>query len=630
MDWPLVSFRRSVSIGMQEFVENVKWLYGMLSGNALITTCWSLGCLYVGAWLSHWSLYEKVLYNRRVALRIVPALVCVAALGTLHYYVALAVVLLAIVWSLVLPLPHEYVLLALYKKRMLDVDRCSILIVSTPALIQYYRIVRAKGTSYTKKLEADYDYWQSLKSLVLLPWEVRKYYLESLVVLHRIGAYNTLKEELEGVKSIAHDAYLYRLMQIDLAQDDFDYHRSLKLLKEVESIEEGNEQHLLNIYEGLIFQYSVTGEKENYQYYAKKSIELAENTKSMALNVLQNMMQYYDLIQDAKGADDLINKIRRLKFQELKTKLDYYDVIYHHYLVTANRHERIQLIEELMKSIDEMEASEDERIMSKIRMLRLYFENNYGWKEYSLSLFNQAEPLMAKSMDVAMTLMQVTKLLISQSMTVMGLSLDDKHLERLMKTILGGVACYEDELDKMIAETPDDFLYKKKSLLMMKADITFFKANVRFDMIDTADERLRYFERIIDLCNKNGQERELLHFMNVYVDDILCADRDMMAVRNHELPEWTKAKEAYKTKRQYYLNKAVAMMGEIDKVLAERNYDRSLNYYILYEAENYLKLGDMEHARFFFNEFKKYDVVIEYYPLATRQIYQRLMSKISN
>ena len=614
---------------MQEVVEDAKWLYSILSSNALITTCWSLGCLYVGAWLSHWSLYEKVLYNRRVALRIVPALVCLAALGNLHYYVALAVVLLAIVWTLVLPLPHEYVLLVLYGKRKMDIDRCSNWIVSTPALIRYYRIVREKETSYLKKLEADYDYWQSLKSLVLLPWEVRKYYLESLVVLHRIGAYNMLKEELEGVKSIAQDDYLYRLMQIDLAQDDFDYHRSLKLLKEVEAIEEGNEQHLLNIYEGLIFQYSVTGEKENYQYYAKKSIELAENIKSIALNVMQNMMQYYDSIHDAKGAENLINKIRTLKFQKLKTKLDYYDVIYHHYLATENRQERILLIEELMKSIDEMEASENERIMSKIRMLRLYFENNYGWKEYSLSLFNQAVPLMAKSMDVAMTLMQVTKLLISQSMTVMGLSLDDKHLERLMKTILGGVACYEEELDKRIAETPDDFLYKKKNLLMMKADITFFKANVRFEMVNTADERLRYFERVIELCEKNGQKREQLHFMNVYVDDILCGDRDMMTVRSNELPEWTKAKEAYKIKRQYYLNKAVAMMGEVDKVLAAKNYDRSLNYYILYEAENYLKLGDMEHARFFFNEFKKYDVTIEYYPLSTRQIYERLSSKIS-
>lgn len=566
--------------------------------------------------------------NRRVALRIVPALVCIAVLGALHYYVALAVILLAIVWTLALPLPHEYVFLALYRKKKMDVNTCSTWIVSTPALIRYYRMVRAKETSYMKKLEGDYDYWQSLKSLILLPWEVRKYYIESLVVLHRIGAYNTLKEELKSVKNIAHDTYLYKLMQIDLAQDDFDYHRSLKLLKEVEAIEGGNEKHLLNIYEGLIFQYNITGEKEDYQYYARKSIELAEKTKNMALNVLQNMMQYYDSIHDTKGAEDLINKIKKLKFQKLKTKIDYYDVIYHHYLATGNRQERILLIEEMMKSIDEMEASEDERIMSKIRMLRLYFENNYGWKEYSLSLFNQAEPLMAKSMDVAMTLMQVTKLLISQSMTVMGLSLDDKHLERLMKTILGGVACYDDELDKRIAETPDDFLYKKKSLLMMKADITFFKANVRFEMIDTADERLRYFERIIDLCEKNGQKRELLHFMNVYVDDILCGDRDMMTVRSHELPEWTKAKEAYKTKRQYYLNKAIAMMGEIDKVLAEKNYDRSLNYYILYEAENYLKLGDMEHARFFFNEFKKYDVVIEYYPLATRQIYQRLSGRI--
>ncbi len=71
------------------------------------------------------------------------------------------------------------------------------------------------------------------------------------------------------------------------------------------------------------------------------------------------------------------------------------------------------------------------------------------------------------------------------------------------------------------------------------------------------------------------------------------------------------------------------MMGKVDKVLAAKNYDRSLNYYILYEAGNCLKLSDMEHARFFFNEFKKYNFTIEYYPLSTRQIYQRLVCRIN-
>lgn len=50
-------------------------------------------------------------------MRIVPALVCIAVLGALHYYVVLAVILLAIVWTLVLPLPFNE-----FKKYDVDIE----------------------------------------------------------------------------------------------------------------------------------------------------------------------------------------------------------------------------------------------------------------------------------------------------------------------------------------------------------------------------------------------------------------------------------------------------------------------------------------------------------------------------
>lgn len=613
---------------MDAIIDFIRLIFSKLGEMPIITTCWSIGCLYIGAWIKHWLPFEKILFNKRVFIRFIPSLIGIAILGSLHCYIALFVILFGILWSLVLPLPHEYYLLYLYKKKKVNISRYLMFIVSTPALIKYHKLNKVYDRTLFNKQEKDYHYWKSLKSLNLFPWEINRYYVDSLVVLHEIGAFKTLTEELVSIKEIAGLNYMYKLIEINLAQDNFDYNRAQDILKELENQECNNDRHLMNIYIGLSLQYDISGEKENYYHYEKKIIELAEKTCNMELNVLQNMMTYYDSINDNKSADNLISKIKQLKFRNIELKFKYYDIIYRHYQANDNRVERINLIDGLMNDIEHMATDDEEKIMSKIRMLRLYFENNYGWKEYSIDLFKMAEPIMAKSMNVAMTFMQEIRLLFSQSHSIMGLNLDSNYQELVMKKILGGMACYEDEMEQCIANTPDDFLYKKRSLLMMKADKTFFETNVRFRIVENMDDRLRYIERIIELCDKNTQRREQLHFMNVYVDDILSCDKNMTHENKNLLPEWKEAREVYLVKRQYYINKAIAMMGKIDNILDIKNYDLSLNYYVLYEAENYLKCNDLEHAKFFFNEFEKYNIVIEYFPLSTRQIYYQLKNFI--
>lgn len=140
------------------------------------------------------------------------------------------------------------------------------------------------------------------------------------------------------------------------------------------------------------------------------------------------------------------------------------------------------------------------------------------------------------------------------------------------------------------------------------------------------DQKIDIYEKIINNCRVNGNTRELIHFLNVYCDNIITDYKQVLKNNIDQL----EIKRYIKKYEEFYKPIVLKYIKEMeDKIISYRS-NKSLNFYVLYLANYSIFLEDIKQASFYFHLFENYKIEIKYFNLNTQQLYKEIKSQLTN
>lgn len=467
-----------------------------------------------------------------------------------------------------------------------------------------------------------YNYLLQLERRKLCSWEVRKYLFPALNVLFEIGAMKHLNKQLELLEDNYGETFEWKQLKSFLCCNCQEYIQMLELLQAYEgdkhlSKEEQN-RTVINIY----CAYRMLEDMEGVSTYIPKLEKIVFEDKVYQIEALDDLLYYYEATNNEKGVKKVLKIINQIKVDNFSTYINYIDLIYMHNKRIGNIEGNRRLLDEMARRQVEKDDEKEYCLRFGLKLLKLYFENNYAWKEYSICLFQQAEVYLEYSQDIAFEYMETVMLILQDAQGVYNISLPPNQIMHLFKTIRNYMEKYIPEYDKKITNLPDDFVYRKKEMLMRK--VTY--ARVIYNLIKNEPaylrETCRLENQIIRLCHSNGEEREKLHFIVVLTDEILAYyDKIQIDINNGVMDDDIRIAEKEKPIFMGYVKENMEI---VDNILRQNNYNRSLAYYIFYQSYFNYKIGNIENARYALHKFEDTNVSINNFTIAIQNLYKQV------
>ena len=316
------------------------------------------------------------------------------------------------VWTLIMCIVAAIVLLAFKLFWLLP---CILLIPIAVLGVRYCwlehrkkKVLKYRGVlDYDKKR---YDYYVWLSKRELFRWEVKKYLLPAMNILFEIGSIKKLDDELEQLSDYK-DWYKWKRLKSYVHWNRHEYQEVVELMAPY--IDEGklSGTELTRVTINIYGAYRNLEDREGIEIYAKKLENILFDQKILMVELFDDLMYYYDERGEKEKIERLAAVIKGLKFSDYSQLLDVYDVLYMH----NRRHNDTQANQKLldfMVSKSSMINEEERRKIFEVRLLKLYFENDYGWKDYSIKLFQEAEAYLNYSSRVAFEYLRAVNLIV--------------------------------------------------------------------------------------------------------------------------------------------------------------------------------------------------------------------------
>lgn len=482
------------------------------------------------------------------------------------------------------------------------------------------RMLKAKGAlDYDIKR---YEHYVWLSKQDLFRWEVKKYLLPAMNILFEIGAIHKLDEELERLDSYK-EWYEWRRLKSYVLWNRHEYSEMIDMVRSYENDKHLSESEKARTSINLFSAYRNLEDKEGMGIYINKLEELIYEKKSYRVEAFDALMYYYDEQGDEEKIERLTTVIRSLNFKEYNQLLEVYDVLYFY----NRRHGKTDANRELLAKMVEkssMMTDEEKKRLFELRLLKLYFENDYGWKEYSIKLFNDADKYLDYSGRVAFEYLSAVNP-VAQDSKLYNLH-PGEGIKNLYGKIFKRIEAYVGEFDKELIELPDDFLYRKKGMLMLKVEYLKAKANMQSELKGYVTELSNMLHKIIALCKKAGDEREELHFLMVLADEMVAFREYINASKNEKrtIPEEMDTISGLNEDVNIAIAEALECVQEMNQMLKKHHYERTLAYYIFYAAYLNMKLDNKGVAREMLARFHATGVDIKHYTLAVQKLYEEV------
>ena len=489
------------------------------------------------------------------------------------------------------------------------------------------KVLKYRGLlDYDKKR---YDYYVWLSKRELFRWEVKKYLLPAMNILFEIGAIKKLDDELELLSDYK-DWYKWKRLKSYVHWNRHEYQEVIDMMAPY--IDEGklSGTELTRVTINIYGAYRILEDKEGIEVYVRKLENILYEQKIYMVELFDDLMYYYDEHGENEKIKLLTATIEGLKFSDYSRFLEVYDVLYMH----NRRHNDTQANQKLldfMVSKSSMINEEERRKIFEVRLLKLYFENDYGWKDYSIKLFQEAEAYLNYSSRVAFEYLRAVNLIV-QHCHMHNMSPGPKIIQ-LYDAILIRIAEYIQEFDKYFLELPDDFLYRKKEMLMLKEE--YHKAKVNFKLVYSGylNELSNNLHKLISLCERVGDQREKLHFLVVLADEIVAFEDDINRFRvlKHKTEEEEQALNSVSDEEMFLAKvEAIECIQEVNQILKKYEYNRTLAYYIFYAAYLNMKLDDKIIAKQMLARYHATGVDIKHFTLAVQQLYKIAVKELAN
>ena len=163
---------------------------------------------------------------------------------------------------------------------------------------------------------------------------------------------------------------------------------------------------------------------------------------------------------------------------------------------------------------------------------------------------------------------------------------------------------------------------------MLEHKVTYARlvGNLTKDEPACLNEICRLENQIIRLCYDNGENREALHFLVVLTDDILNYYDTIQIDINNNLtdPDILQAEK----EKPFFMDQVKQNMESIDNVLRQNDYNRTLAYYIFFQAYFNFKIGNLENARYALHKFEETNVSIKNFSIAIQNLYQMVRENV--
>lgn len=489
------------------------------------------------------------------------------------------------------------------------------------------KVLKYRGLlDYDKKR---YDYYVWLSKRELFRWEVKKYLLPAMNILFEIGSIKKLDDELESLSDYK-DWYKWKRLKSYVHWNRHEYQEVIDLMAPY--IDEGklSGTELTRVTINIYGAYRNLEDREGIEIYAKKLESILFDQKIMMVELFDDLMYYYDERGEKEKIVQLAAVIKGLKFSDYSQLLDVYDVLY----MYNRRHDDVKANRELldfMVSKSSMMTEEERKRIFEVRLLKLYFENDYGWKDYSIKLFENANTYLNYSIRVAFEYLRAVNQIVQQChMHNMSAG---KGIIQLYDVILERIDGYVQDFDQELLELPDDFLYRKKEMLMMKEEYMKARVNFKLEYHGYLKGLSDNLHKVISLCQRVGDEREKLHFLVVLADEIVAFEDDMVRFRRmgNKTEEEEKALGELSDEEMLLAKKdAIECVQEINQTLKRHDYNRTLAYYIFYAAYLNMKLEDRIMAKEMLARYHATGVDIRQFTLAVQELYKYVGKELRN
>ena len=487
------------------------------------------------------------------------------------------------------------------------------------------KVLKYRGLlDYDKKR---YDYYVWLSKRELFRWEVKKYLLPAMNILFEIGSIKKLDDELESLSDYK-DWYKWKRLKSYVHWNRHEYQEVIDLMAPY--IDEGklSGTELTRVTINIYGAYRNLEDREGIEIYAKKLERILFDQKIMMVELFDDLMYYYDERGEKEKIVQLAAVIKGLKFSDYSQLLDVYDVLY----MYNRRHDDVKANRELldfMVSKSSMMTEEERKRIFEVRLLKLYFENDYGWKDYSIKLFENANTYLNYSIRVAFEYLRAVNQIVQQChMHNMSAG---KGIIQLYDVILERIDGYVQDFDQELLELPDDFLYRKKEMLMMKEEYMKARVNFKLEYHGYLKGLSDNLHKVITLCQRVGDEREKLHFLVVLADEIVAFEDDMARFRRmgNKTEEEEKALGELSDEEMLLAKTdAIECVQEINQTLKRHDYNRTLAYYIFYAAYLNMKLEDRIMAKEMLARYHATGVDIRHFTLAVQELYKHVVKEL--
>lgn len=489
------------------------------------------------------------------------------------------------------------------------------------------KVLKYRGLlDYDKK---QYDYYVWLSKRELFRWEVKKYLLPAMNILFEIGSIKKLDDELEQLSDYK-DWYKWKRLKSYVHWNRHEYQEVIDLMAPYIDGGKLSGTELTRVTINVYGAYRNLEDREGIEIYAKKLESILFDQKIMMVELFDDLMYYYDERGEKEKIERLAAVIKGLKFSDYSQLLDVYDVLYMH----NRRHDDVKANRELldfMVSQNSMMTEEERKKIFEVRLLKLYFENDYGWRDYSIKLFENANTYLNYSSRVAFEYLRAVNQIVQQChMHNMSAG---KGIIQLYDVILERIDGYVQDFDRELLELPDDFLYRKKEMLMMKEEYRKARVNFKLEYHGYLKGLSDNLHKVISLCQRVGDEREKLHFLVVLADEIVAFDDDMARFRRmgNKTEEEEKTLGELSDEEMLLAKKdAIECVQEINQTLKRHDYNRTLAYYIFYAAYLNMKLEDRIMAKEMLARYHATGVDIRHFTLAVQELYKYVGKELRN
>lgn len=462
-------------------------------------------------------------------------------------------------------------------------------------------------TDKKARLIEQYDLLEYLKKKNLMRWEIKKFYLPFLKTLYDIGAINRLDYELEELRDDYKVCFQWTQLKSCVLFNKHRYQEMIDLLRDEEKDVKVYDKARYTVVNNLYCAFRNMGDKAGLESCKNKLEKIVFEEKCYMLEALDNLLYYYEQKHDFEGQKKVCDIAEEKMNESLDNFFNYGDIIYMHNKRLMKTEDNRKLLDELNIKVEESDIDEERKLNIGLKLMRLAFENDYKWMELSLRVFRMAESYLAYSRDTALVFMDEVYLLIKNAQDLRDISMPVELTIRLFKIISDGIGKYMSDINRELTEMPDDFLYVKKSLLMNKVTYERIKVTIDGNVSEYLRNVVDLEKRIISLCKRNGEEREMLHFMVVLADDIIdCIKKKDLGTKVS------------------YVDDIRDYTEQIGSILKGYDYDPSLAYYIFYYAYFQKYMGNMDAARYALEKFRGTGVDIKNFSVAVQRLYEEV------